>query len=380
MLKVLFAGTPDVAVPSLRALVNDPEHFDVVAVLTRPDAPYGRGRKIISNPVKTAALELGLPVIESDPSEETFIDELIATGAEAAAVVAYGRILNQDVIDALPQGWYNLHFSLLPQWRGAAPVQRAIWAGDTVTGTTVFRITSGLDSGPILAQSTVTVGAHETAGELLNRLAEDGSHLLLAALQGMADDEIVPVEQPQGSYEVAHKITVDDAHIRFDVPVFAVDRQIRACTPHPGAWCKLYAHGDMPQNNNDSHPVHKEPTADSAPAENEVTTHQKHTEQATPDTVSAATPAKVECQTADTPAVDTSVVLHVLSARPADMESPAVPRDVQPGRLYVGKRNVWVGTASDPLELLEVKAQGKKAMAAADWARGARLDDGAYCY
>ena len=130
MLKVLFAGTPDVAVPSLEMLAEDTEHFEVVAVLTRPDAPTGRGRKLVPNPVKQAALELGLPVIESDPSEETFVSELAATGAQAAAVVAYGKILKQDVLDALPMGWYNLHFSLLPQWRGAAPVQRSIWAGE----------------------------------------------------------------------------------------------------------------------------------------------------------------------------------------------------------------------------------------------------------
>ena len=190
MLKVLFAGTPDVAVPSLKMLAEDTERFEVVAVLTRPDAPTGRGRKLVPNPVKQAALDLGLPVIESDPSEETFISELAATGAQAAAVVAYGKILKQDVLDALPMGWYNLHFSLLPQWRGAAPVQRSIWAGEKVTGATVFRIVRAMDAGPILAQSTVEIGAHETAGELLNRLAEDGSRLLAASLQAMADDQI----------------------------------------------------------------------------------------------------------------------------------------------------------------------------------------------
>ena len=184
----------------------------------------------------------------------------------------------------------------------------------------MFRITRGMDAGPILAQSTVSIGAHETSGELLARLAEDGSHLLASALLGMAEGRIVPVEQPQGAYEKAEKITVEDARIRFDVPVFAVDRQIRACTPNPGAWCELHAQGG-----------------------------------------------------------DEPVVLHVLSARPADMTHPAVPTDLKPGMLRVGKKNVWVGTASDPLELTEVKAQGKKAMRAADWARGARLGEAAYC-
>lgn len=433
MLRVLFAGTPDVAVPSLKALVDDPDHFDVVAVLTRPDAPTGRGRRIVPNPVKTAALELGLPVIESDPSEETFIDELVATGADAAAVVAYGRILKQDVIDALPLGWYNLHFSLLPQWRGAAPVQRAIWAGDSVTGATVFRITAGLDSGPILAQSTVSVGAHETAGELLERLAEDGSRLLVSALQGVADDEIVAVEQPQGAYEVARKITVEDAHIRFDIPAFAVDRQIRACTPHPGAWCELYAQG-APDSKTDADTSAPSESVETATPSESAASSESETSGAVqtaagvrnadagtadartaPAAASAADNASTAAATAEpnepaavvgtTPSATTvdgaeapettspsdadaaartvapcaATVLHVLRARPADMENPNVPRHLEPGQLCVGKRAVWVGTASEPLELLEVKAQGKKAMAAADWARGARLGDRACC-
>ena len=318
MLKVLFAGTPDVAVPSLKMLAEDTERFEVVAVLTRPDAPTGRGRKLVPNPVKQAALDLGLPVIESDPSEETFISELAATGAQAAAVVAYGKILKQDVLDALPMGWYNLHFSLLPQWRGAAPVQRSIWAGEKVTGATVFRIVRAMDAGPILAQSTVEIGAHETAGELLNRLAEDGSRLLAASLQAMADDQIAPVEQPAGAYEVAQKITVEDAHIRFDIPVFAVDRQIRACTPNPahGANCT-----PMPKQN------------------------------------------RPRC---------------MCCVRRRRYEQSQHTRFAGTRADRGRKKRTCGGTSSDPLELLEVKAQGKKAMRAADWARGAHLD-GAYC-
>ena len=327
MLKVLFAGSPEVAVPSLKLLAEDTEHFEVVAVLTRPDAPTGRGRKLVANPVKQAALELGIPVLESDPAAPEFLDELAATGAEAAAVVAYGKILKQSVLDALPLGWYNLHFSLLPQWRGAAPVQRAIWAGDTLTGATVFRITRTMDAGPILAQSTVEIGAHETSGELLMRLAQDGSHVLAASLEALAEGRISPVEQQPGVFEVADKIRVDDAHIRFDVPVFAADRQIRACTPNPGAWCLLHSEGHG--------------SADGT---------------------------------------DQPITLHVLEARPADAAAANVPAagELKPGELRVGKKNVWVGTLSDPLELLQVKAQGKKAMRAADWARGARLAADAY--
>lgn len=324
-LPILFAGTPEVAVPSLRELAKDSEHFDVRAVLTRPDAPTGRGRKLVPSPVKQAALELGLPVLESDPKDENvFLEQLAATGAKAAAVVAYGKILRQNVLDALPLGWYNLHFSLLPQWRGAAPVQRAIWAGDDITGATVFRITRGMDCGPILAQFTTKIELHENSGDLLARLANDGAPLLAASLRGMETGEIVPVDQDQTPQEVAQKITVEDAHIDFHAPDFAVDRQIRACTPNPGAWCELHA--------DDEH------NAD-------------------------------------------PITLHVLRAVPADANDPHAQdfNQLDPGKLLAGKKQVWVGTLSGALELLEVKAQGKKAMKAADWARGARLSTAAYC-
>lgn len=319
MLRVLFAGTPEVAVPSLRMLVKDTEHFEVVAVLTRPDAPTGRGRKIMPSPVKMAARELGLDVIECDPADECFLSALKATGAQCAAVVAYGKILRESVLEALPLGWYNLHFSLLPQWRGAAPVQRAIWAGDEVTGCSVFRITAGMDRGPVLGQSTVTIGAHENAGELLHRLAEDGTGLLAASLQALDEGVVNAVDQPAGSYDVAAKITTQDARMRFDVPAFALDRQIRACTPVPGAWANLHPHGD-----------------------------------------------------------DASETLHVSKAIPADMTVDESPRNLKPGELHVTKHHVWVGTSTDPLELLVVKAAGKREMGAPEWARGAHLAEGAY--
>ena len=325
-LPILFAGTPEVAVSSLRELAKDSEHFDVRAVITRPDAPTGRGRKLVPSPVKQAALELGLTVIEIDPSkdEANFLNKLAETGAKAAAVVAYGKILRQSVLDALPLGWYNLHFSLLPQWRGAAPVQRAIWAGDDITGATVFRITRGMDCRPILAQFTTQIEPHENAGDLLMRLAHDGAPLLAASIRGMETGEIVPVEQDQSPQEVAQKITVEDARIDFHTPAFAVDRQIRACTPNPGAWCELHA-----DDENNAEPI----------------------------------------------------TLHVLRAVPADANDSHASyfNQLAPGKLLVSKRQVWVGTLNGALELLEVKAQGKKAMKAADWARGARLSEGAYC-
>lgn len=341
MLQVLFAGTPEVAVPALRRLAGDHEHFEVVAVLTRPDAPQGRGRKLTPSPVKQAALDLDIPVLECDPKEPTFVAELKATGAEAGAVVAYGKILKEDVLGALPMGWYNLHFSLLPQWRGAAPVQRSVWSGDTITGATVFKLTRGMDTGPILAQSTCEIGTHDTSGDVLSRLAEDGSYLLASALTAMAEGRIVLQEQPQGAYEVAKKITHEDARIRFDVPVFAVDRQIRACTPEPGAWCMLHPHGA-------GDGLQRSVRADAAEASSNA---ERDMGDAEP--------------------------FHVLKAHPADTNDPQIPTDLKPGMLASSKKHVWIGTASAPLELEEVKAQGKKAMRAADWARGARLSAGA---
>ena len=326
MLKVLFAGTPDVAVPSLKLLAQDTEHFEVVAVLTRPDAPTGRGRKLVANPVKQAALELGLPVIESDPSEETFVSELAATGAQAAAVVAYGKILKQDVLDALPMGWYNLHFSNLPKWRGAAPAQRAIWAGDPTTGADVFKVGEGLDDGPIVASLTIELTGRETSGELLDRLAEEGAPMYVDALAAVGEGTATFTAQPAEGLEYAHKITVEDARISWTDEAEAIDRQVRACTPHPGAWTELFAEGPIADND--------ESTAK-------------------------------------------SLALHILAAQPADQSNPNTPAELQPGELKVGKKNVSVGTGSTPLELTQVKAQGKKAMRAADWARGARLSPAA---
>ncbi|KFF30645.1 methionyl-tRNA formyltransferase [Bifidobacterium bombi] len=355
MLRVLFAGTPEAAVPALETLAADTEHFEVVAVLTRPDAVRGRGRRLSANPVKQAARSLDIPVLECDPSEPSFLDELKATGAQAGAIVAYGKILRQPVLDALPMGWYNLHFSLLPQWRGAAPVQRAIWSGDSLTGATVFRLTAGMDTGPILAQSTLEIGKHDTSGDVLRRLSQEGARLLEAALQAMADGQIALQEQPQGAYEVARKITSKDARIRFDVPAFAADRQIRACTPDPGAWTMLHLGSDIGTTKGNGR-VH---TIAGAKAGAEV-----------PEDSSQAS-------------VDAAQMLHVLRAHVVEEPdttggSGAVPQTLEPGKLFVTKKHVWVGTLSAPLELDEVKLQGKKAMPAADWARGAHLGDGAY--
>lgn len=318
-LRLLFAGTPDVAVPSLKAFAADPR-FEVIGVLTRPDAPTGRGRRLTPSPVKAAAMELGIPVFTDKPRSPEFLNALAGLNADIAAVIAYGNILPKNVLDAVPLGWYNLHFSNLPKWRGAAPAQRAIWAGDATTGADVFKVGEGLDDGPVIASMTVELTGRETSGELLDRLAVEGAPMYVEALAKVGDGTARFVPQAHERAEYAHKIGVEDAHVAVRDTVEAIDRQIRACTPNPGAWARLHAAGE----------------------------------------------------------VEEPITLHVLRAQPADPERPNVPSGLKPGMLLAGKKNVWMGTGSTPLELLEVKAQGKKAMRAADWARGARLADDAY--
>ncbi len=318
-LRLLFAGTPEAAVPSLRAFAADPR-FEVVAVLTRPDAPTGRGRKLTPSPVKAAALDLSIPVIESKPRDAGFLDDLSELHVDIAAVIAYGNILPKAALDAVPLGWFNLHFSNLPKWRGAAPVQRAIWAGDATTGADVFKVGEGLDDGPVIASMSVKLSGRETSGELLELLACQGAPMYVDALAAVGEGTAIYTQQAEIGIEYARKITVEDAHIDITASAEAADRQIRACTPNPGAWAELHATGETNE----------------------------------------------------------TITLHVLRAQPANPNQPNVPRELEPGRIAVGKKNVWMGTATEPLELLEVKAQGKKAMRAADWARGARLGETAY--
>lgn len=236
-MRLLFAGTPDVAVPALRALVGS-DH-EVVAVLTRADAKKGRGRHLVPSPVKEAALELGIPVITDRPRSEGFLDQLRTLDVDCAAVVAYGEILPKNVLDVIPHGWINLHFSILPAWRGAAPVQRAIMAGDEVTGASTFRIEEGLDTGPVFGMLTETIRRKDTSGDLLGRLAEYGSQLLVGTMDAIADGSISPI--PQGIDGVSHaaKILVQDALVDWTRPSHIVNRVIRGATPAPGAWTML---------------------------------------------------------------------------------------------------------------------------------------------
>jgi methionyl-tRNA formyltransferase len=233
--RVVFAGTPEVALPALDA-VADSRH-ELVGVVTRPDAPAGRGRKLVASPVATRAAELGVPVLKPEhPRDPAFQEELRALAPACCPVVAYGALLPQSALDIPEHGWVNLHFSVLPAWRGAAPVQHSIWAGDEVTGATTFRIVKELDAGPTFGLMTQTIRPGDTAGDLLARLAEGGAGLLVQTLDGIEGGSLEAREQAAEGLSFAPKITVDDARVDWTEPAIAVDRRIRACTPSPGAW------------------------------------------------------------------------------------------------------------------------------------------------
>ena len=303
-MRILFAGTPAPALPSLRRLIDSPSH-DVVAVLTRPDAPTGRRGTPMPSPVAQLALDAGIAVLRPPrPNSSDVVDEITALAPDCCAVVAYGALLGAELLAVPMHGWVNLHFSLLPAWRGAAPVQAAIAAGDTVTGATTFRIELALDSGPVFGIVTETIRADDTAGELLDRLALSGAALLEATLDGISDGSVTPVPQPREGVSVAPKVSVDEARIRWDLPAHVIERRIRAMTPNPGAWTMI---GDM--------------------------------------------------------RIKVGPVSVVESGDAAE-----------PGVVMAEKTRVLVGTGSVPVQLGQIQPPGKKPMAAADWARGARLD------
>jgi methionyl-tRNA formyltransferase len=234
-MRVVFAGTPGVAVPSLDAIAAS--GHDLVGVGSRPDAPAGRGRKLLASPVARRAEELGVPVLKPlHPRDEDLQQELRALGPDCCPVVGYGAQLPRSALDIPPHGWVNLHFSVLPSWRGAAPVQHAIWAGDEVTGATTFRIVEELDAGPTYGVMTERIRPTDTAGDLLARLADGGAGLLVATLDGIADGSLEARDQQAEGVTFAPKVQVDDARVDWRRPAAAVDHQIRACTPAPGAW------------------------------------------------------------------------------------------------------------------------------------------------
>ncbi|MBB6121479.1 methionyl-tRNA formyltransferase [Nocardiopsis algeriensis] len=302
-MKLVFAGTPQVAVASLRALL-DSDH-EVAAVVTRPDARSGRGRKVSASPVAELAESEGIEVLKpAKASDPEFLERLTEIAPDCCPVVAYGALLPREALDIPRHGWVNLHFSLLPAWRGAAPVQHAIMHGDDVTGASTFRIVEKLDAGPVFGTLTETVRPTDTSGELLDRLSVSGAELLVRTLDGIASGQLTPVPQPEAEVSYAAKIDSEDAEVDLTAPAMRVDRLVRACTPAPGAW----------------------------------TTFRGARLKLGP-----VTPVT----DADTPALE-------------------------PGQVHADKKRVLVGTSTHPVRLGEVQPQGKRAMAAVDWARGVR--------
>ena len=306
-MRLVFAGTPEVALPSLEALLAS-DH-EVVAVVTRPDARAGRGRSLVPSPVRQRAEAAGLEVLTPErPSDEEFQRRLRELAPDACPVVAYGALVPPSTLEIPRHGWVNLHFSLLPAWRGAAPVQHAIMAGDEVTGASTFLLEAGLDTGPVFGVMTETIKPTDTAGDLLDRLAHGGAGLLVATLDGIADGSLTPVPQTADGVSLAPKLEVDDARVRWSTPALAVDRQVRGCTPAPGAWTVF--RGER------------------------------------------------------------------LKLLPVAVEPGYAGPPLAAGELAAGKREVLVGTASGVVRLGELRPHGKKQMAAADWARGVRIEPG----
>ncbi|MCY1142316.1 methionyl-tRNA formyltransferase [Actinoplanes sp. Pm04-4] len=304
-MRLVFAGTPAVAVPSLDAIAAS--GHELLAVVTRPDAPAGRGRRLVRSPAAAWADERGIEVLTPDrPREPEFQERLRSLAPDCVPVVAYGALVPPSALEIPKHGWVNLHFSLLPAWRGAAPVQHAVLHGDEVTGASVFELEAGLDTGPVYGTLTEDIRPTDTSGDLLERLATEGAGLLVAVLDAIEAGTARAHTQPADGISLAPKLTVDDARIRWADPAFAVDRRIRACTPAPGAWTTLRDER-----------------------------------------------------------------LKLGPVRPV-ANGPALA----PGDLLVEKSQVLVGTATTPVALGEVRAAGKKPMAATDWARGLRIQPG----
>jgi methionyl-tRNA formyltransferase len=309
-LRLVFAGTPEVAVASLRALLAS--RHAVAAVVTRPDAPSGRGRKVESSPVSLLAREAGLEVLTpARPREPEFLARLREIAPDCCPVTAYGALLPQAALDIPRHGWVNLHFSLLPAWRGAAPVQHAVLHGDDITGATTFELVAEMDAGPVYGMVTEPVRATDTSGDLLGRIAVSGARLLVATLDGIEDGTLRAEPQPAEGVSFAPKLSPSDARVDWKRPAHLVDRLIRACTPEPGAWTEFQA-------------------------------------------------SRLKLW---------PVTLHPAGASGGIPDLLTVP-DLAPGELHVTRGAVYAGTGSRPVLLGDVQPPGKRRMPAADWIRG----------
>jgi methionyl-tRNA formyltransferase len=314
--RLVFAGTPPVAVTALRALLAS--RHTVEAVVTRPDAPAGRGRRVEVSPVAEVAGELGLETLKPiRPNDPAFQARLRDIAPDCCPVTAYGALLPEPVLRIPRHGWVNLHFSVLPAWRGAAPVQHAILHGDDITGATTFQIVRELDAGPVFGVLTEPIRPADTAGDLLDRLAAAGAELLVATLDGIEDGTLRAVPQPAEGVSFAPKLTPANARVRWRRPAHLIDRQIRGCTPDPGAWTEF-----------DGARLKLWPVTLTSPP------------------------------------------------RPGDLAKPAPGAGLAPGVLRVERGAVYAGTGSRPVRLGDVQPPGKRRMPAADWARGLRTGSG----
>jgi len=320
--RLVFAGTPVTALPTLRALAAS--RHAVAAVVTRPDAPVGRGKKMHRSPVAELAEELGIEALKPvRPNEGWFLDRLRAIAPDCCPVTAYGALLPQSALDIPPHGWVNLHFSVLPAWRGAAPVQHAILRGDDITGATTFRIVKELDAGPVFGTLTEPIRPTDTSGDLLGRLAISGAQLMVRTLDAIEDGTARAVPQPADGVSLAPKVTPADARVDWKLPAHLIDRQLRACTPDPGGWTEFRA-------------------------------------------------GRADMGRSDTGRSDTGRLKLWPVALAAGAGLASGGPGLAPGELRVDRSAVYVGTGTVPVRLGDVQPPGKRRMPATDWARGLR--------
>ena len=321
-MRILVAGTPEPAAIALRELLSS--QHDIVGVLTRPDAPRGRGRTLHPSPVAAVADEAGIPALKFNKIDDDAQAAITDLAPDCIAVIAYGALVPESALQIAPHGWVNLHFSLLPRWRGASPVNAALRAGDTESGVSTFQIEAGLDTGDVLLQQAHPISFSDTADSLLTDLTYLGAKVLVTTMDGLADGSITPTAQNDDEATYAGKISTDDCRIDWSQSALQIHNFIRAISPRPGAWSML---GD--------------------------------------DRIKLGPFARV---------IDGSDATDPHTRDEAGI--PADPASLPAGSLMVAKQAVWIVTGDGLGELTTIQAPGKKAMPAADWARGARINTG----